>query len=77
MRLAMSSSLFLSLLSIALVSPMARSSVSLMPPLGDDTDSQFDRPLLDEGVKQMRCSPAAAVVKVKRPPGPPRCETTR
>lgn len=48
-----------------------------MPPLGLRTLSQFWRPLLLEGVKQRRCSPASAALKVKRPEALPRWETTR
>lgn len=76
-RLEMSSSLPLSVLSMALVSPMARSSVRRMPPLGACADSQPLRPLVDEGVKHSLWSPASAAVKVKRPEAGPRCETTR
>jgi hypothetical protein len=45
--------------------------------LGDDTDSQLDRPLLEEGVKQILWSPDSAAVKVNLPEAPPRWETTR
>lgn len=48
-----------------------------MPPLGAVADSQLDRPLLDEGVKQILWSPASAAVKVNLPEAPPRWETTR
>ena len=35
------------------------------------------RPLLEEGVKQILCSPASWAVKVNLLEEPPRCETTR
>lgn len=76
-RVARSSSLSLSLRSMALESPTAMSRVSRMPPLGAWVDSQLPRPLLDDGVKQTRCSPASAAVKVNLLPLLPRCETTR
>ena len=76
-RVARSSILDLSPPSSALVSPMATSSVRRMPPLGAVADSQLDRPLLDEGVKQILWSPASAAVKVNLPEAPPRWETTR
>jgi len=57
----------LSVLSIALVSPMARSRVSLMPPIGCKAESQPAEPELDEGVKQILWSPESAALKVKRP----------
>ena len=76
-RVAISSNLDLSELSIALVSPIAMSRVSLMPPLGELRDSQFDRPLLEEGVKQILWSPASAAVKVNLPELLPRWDTTR
>jgi len=62
---------------MALVSPIAMSSVRRMPPFGADTDSQLLRPLDDEGVKHILWSPASAEVKVNLPEGPPRWETTR
>ena len=73
----MSSSFDLSVLSISLVSPMTRSSFSLMPPLGLDEESHEERPEEDEGVKQILWSPASAAEKVKRPADEPRWETTR
>ena len=73
-----SSILPLSVLSICEVSPMARSSCSLMPPLGWSLElSQPWRPLLEDGVKQILCSPASAALKVKRPAAWPRFDTTR
>ena len=60
-----------------LVSPMAMSRERRMPPLGEAADSQLERPLLDEGVKQILWSPASAAVKVNLPEAPPRWETTR
>jgi len=59
--------LFLSELSIALVSPIATSSVSLMPPLGWDSDSQLALPLPEVGVKQILWSPCSAAVNVNFP----------
>lgn len=56
---------------------MAMSRVRRMPPLGDETESQLDRPLLEEGVKQILWSPASAAVKVNLPEPPPFWETTR
>jgi hypothetical protein len=37
----------------------------------------LDRPLLEEGVKQILWSPDSAAVKVNLPEAPPRWETTR
>jgi len=76
-REARSSSLFLSELSIALVSPIAMSSVRRMPPLGSAVVSQLDLPLLELGVKQIWWSPCSAAVNVNLPVWLPRCETTR
>ena len=45
--------------------------------MGAVADSQLERPLLDEGVKQILWSPASADVKVNLPEEPPRWETTR
>jgi len=56
---------------------MAMSRDRRMPPLGEAADSQLERPLLDEGVKQILWSPASAAVKVNLPEAPPRWETTR
>jgi hypothetical protein len=67
----------LSALSRALVSPMARSRVSLMPPMCESTESQLLEPEVDEGVKQILWSPESAAVKVKRPDEEPFWETTR
>lgn len=76
-RVARSAILDLSLLSMAEVSPMAMSRVRRMPPLGWAMLSQEERPLEEEGVKQILWSPASAAVKVNLPEGPPRWETTR
>jgi hypothetical protein len=73
----MSSSLVLSVLAISLVSPMARSRLSLIPPLGERALSQPWRPEFEEGVKQILCSPASAALKVKRPEEEPRDDITR
>jgi hypothetical protein len=62
----------LSLLSIWLVSPITKSRVNLMPPLGFLAESHEVRPELDEGVKQILWSPASAAEKVKRPEADPR-----
>jgi hypothetical protein len=62
----------LSLLSIWLVSPITRSRVSLMPPLGFLAESHEVRPELEDGVKQSLWSPASAAEKVKRPEAAPR-----
>lgn len=62
---------------MALVSPIARSKVSLMPWDECEAESQFPLPLLDEGTKQMRWSPESAAVNVKRPAEAPFCEITR
>lgn len=67
----------LSVLSIALVSPIAKSSVNLMPPMGWRADSQPVEPEFEEGVKQILWSPDSAALKVKRPDEEPFCETTR
>ena len=76
-RVARSWILDLSPDSMALVSPMAMSRVRRMPPLGDERESQFDRPELDDGVKQILWSPASAAVNVNFPEAPPRWLTTR
>lgn len=76
-RVAKSLSFSLSELSITLVSPMATSSVSRIPPLGEERDIQLFFPLVDDGVKQILWSPASAAVKVNLPVVPPRWETTR
>lgn len=57
----------LSALSSALVAPIARSSVSLMPPMCESTESQALPPDVDEGVKQILCSPESAAVNVNWP----------
>ncbi len=67
----------LSVLSIALVSPIAKSRVSLIPPIGCRAESQPEPPDVDEGVKQILWSPESAALKVKRPDEEPFCETTR
>lgn len=67
----------LSVLSMALVSPIARSSVSLIPPMGCKAESQPVEPELEEGVKQILWSPESAALKVKRPEAEPFWETTR
>lgn len=72
----MSLILVLSELSIWLVSPVARSNVSLTPPTAWPLRSQ--PPLvICEGVKQMRWSPESAALKVNRPSELPRVLTTR
>jgi hypothetical protein len=61
---------------MALVSPMAKSSVNLTPPRA----CPLNHPVLPvecEGVKQILWSPASAAVKVKRPVEEPFWETTR
>jgi hypothetical protein len=64
-------------LSIWLVSPIARSSVSLMPLGPWDCDSQDDLPLFEDGMKQILWSPESAAVNVKRPDEAPFWEITR
>jgi hypothetical protein len=67
----------LSVLSIALVSPIARSKVSLMPPIGCKAESQPEFPEFEDGTKQILWSPESAALKVKRPDEEPFCDTTR
>lgn len=69
--------LVLSVLSIELVSPMAMSSESLIPPCGCSADSHPVDPDVDDGTKQILWSPLSAAVKVKRPADEPFCEITR
>ena len=76
-RVSISCSLPLSLLSIWPDSPMTRSSLILIPPLGACADNQPLRPDDELGEKQILWSPDSCAVKVKRPDEAPRCETTR
>lgn len=73
----MVSSLSLSVLSISLVSPMTRSRVSRIPPLGLLADSQPLRPEVDEGVKQSLWSPDSAAEKWNLPEDEPFWVKTR
>ena len=67
----------LSVLSMALVSPITRSRFSRMPPTGCPPLSQPPAAAADDAVKQILWSPESAALKVKRPALDPRCETTR
>lgn len=67
----------MSVLSIALVSPIAKSKVNLIPPIGCKAESQPVDPEFEDGVKQILWSPESAALKVKRPDEEPFCETTR
>lgn len=72
-----STSFPLSVLSIWLVSPIARSKLNLMPPAGCPLLSQPLWVAALTGVKHSLCSPESAALKVKRPEAAPRWFTTR
>lgn len=74
---AMSSSFPLSVLSISLVSPMTKSSISLIPPFSLALLVHPLRPEVELGVKQILWLPASADENVKRPDEEPFWETTR
>lgn len=72
-----SESLPLSVLSIWLVSPVARSNDNLIPPTGIPLANQPPSVPACAGVKQIRWSPDSAALNVKRPSEEPRVFTTR
>lgn len=76
-RLEMFSNLPLSVDSISLVSPMTMSRVRRMPPFGEPTESQPDRPDVEMGLKQSLWSPASEEEKVNFPEESPFWVKTR
>jgi len=62
---------------MALVSPMAKSRVNLIPPVGCKALSQPVLPEVEDGTKHILWSPESAAVNVNRPADDPFWDTTR